>query len=61
MNEEMLRQYARLVIHIGVNLQKGQPLVIASPVDCAFLTTYKFRGSNAQNLVTDIVNKSNLC
>ena len=36
MNEEMLRQYARLVIHIGVNLQKGQPLVIASPVDCAF-------------------------
>lgn len=36
MNEKMLRQYARLVIHIGVNLQKGQPLVIASPVDCAF-------------------------
>ncbi len=36
MNEKMLTEYARLIIHIGVNLQKGQPLVIASPVECAF-------------------------
>ena len=36
MNEKMLQQYARLVINVGVNLQKGQPLIIASPVECAF-------------------------
>ncbi|NLW89034.1 MAG: aminopeptidase [Clostridiaceae bacterium] len=36
MNENMLREYARLIIHIGVNLQKEQKLVIASPVECAF-------------------------
>ncbi len=38
MNEKMLLQYARLVINVGVNLQKDQPLVIASPVECAFFT-----------------------
>lgn len=36
MNEKMLQQYARLVINIGVNLQKGQPLNIGCPVECAF-------------------------
>ena len=36
MNEKMLQQYARLVIGVGVNLQKGQPLTIACPVECAF-------------------------
>lgn len=38
MNEKMLLQYARLVINVGVNLQKDQPLVISSPVECAFFT-----------------------
>ena len=32
---ERLREYARLLVEIGVNVQKGQTLVIASPVDCA--------------------------
>lgn len=36
MNDKLLNEYARLVIRVGVNLQKGQPLVIACPVDCAF-------------------------
>lgn len=31
----MLWQYARLVIEVGVNLQKGQPVVINCPVDRA--------------------------
>lgn len=36
MNEKMLGQYARLVISVGVNIQKGQALNIACPVECAF-------------------------
>lgn len=36
MNEKMLQQYARLVINMGVNIQKGQALNIACPVECAF-------------------------
>ncbi len=35
MNEKMLWQYARLVVEVGVNLQKGQRLVINCPVECA--------------------------
>ncbi|MBQ1575714.1 MAG: aminopeptidase, partial [Oscillospiraceae bacterium] len=33
--EEKLREYARLLVEVGVNLQKGQTLVIRSQVDCA--------------------------
>ena len=33
--EEKLREYARLLIEIGVNIRPGQTLVIASPVECA--------------------------
>lgn len=36
MNEKMLQEYARLVINFGVNIQKGQALNIACPVECAF-------------------------
>ena len=35
MNESMLNEYARLVVRIGVNLQKGQPVVINAPIECA--------------------------
>ena len=35
MNEK-LQQYARLLIRVGLNVQKGQTLVISSPVECAF-------------------------
>ena len=33
--EQKLREYADLLIEIGVNIQPGQNLVIAVPVDCA--------------------------
>lgn len=35
MNEVLDRKYAKLVIKTGVNLQKGQPLIIASSIDAA--------------------------
>ena len=31
-----LKEYAKLLIEIGVNLQKGQTLVLSSPVECAY-------------------------
>ncbi len=31
-----LREYASLLVRVGINLEKGQTLVIASPVDCAY-------------------------
>ena len=33
--DEKLREYARLLARVGLNLQKGQRLVISSPVECA--------------------------
>ena len=35
MNESMLNEYARLIVRVGVNLQKGQPAVINAPIECA--------------------------
>ena len=35
MNENMLMQYARLVADVGINVQKGQTVVVRCPVDCA--------------------------
>ena len=35
MNVDLLKKYASLVIRIGVNLQKNQPLVIHAPITCA--------------------------
>ncbi|MBR4769308.1 MAG: aminopeptidase, partial [Clostridia bacterium] len=35
MKEELLREYARLGVRTGVNLQKGQKLVIRAGVDSA--------------------------
>ena len=34
-NKEMLNEYARLVVEVGVNIQKGQRLLINAPVDCS--------------------------
>lgn len=31
----MLNNYARLTVEVGVNIQKDQPLYIASPIECA--------------------------
>ena len=33
--EEKLREYAKLLVEIGIGLQKGQNLVISAPVECA--------------------------
>ena len=33
---DKLNEYAHLVIEVGLNVQKGQEVVINSPVDCAF-------------------------
>ena len=38
MNLEKLNKYAKLAVEVGVNLQKGQLLVINSPVDCKEFT-----------------------
>lgn len=35
MNEKMLWQYARLVVGVGINVQKGQPVMVNCPVECA--------------------------
>lgn len=31
-----MQKYAALAVHIGVNVQKGQLLILSSPVECAF-------------------------
>jgi len=33
--EAKLKEYARLLVEVGVNVQKGQTLVLSSPVECA--------------------------
>ncbi|MDF2569308.1 MAG: Aminopeptidase 2 [Sporomusa sp.] len=35
MNNKMLEKYAQLVVETGVNIQKGQTLVITTPIECA--------------------------
>ena len=35
--EEKLQEYARLLVRVGLNVQRGQTLVISSPVECAYL------------------------
>ena len=34
--EARLREYARLLIEVGLNVQPGQTLVLSSPVECAY-------------------------
>ena len=34
--EQKIKEYAKLLIEVGLNVQKGQTLVISSPVDCAY-------------------------
>ena len=36
MMNEKLQEYAQLLVRVGLNVQKGQRLVISSPVECAF-------------------------
>ena len=34
--EEKLQEYARLQVRVGLNVQKGQDLIISCPVECAY-------------------------
>ena len=38
MNHKLLKKFADLAVKVGVNVQKGQILVVNSPVDCSELT-----------------------
>ena len=38
MGTDMFEQYARLIVKTGVNIRKGQTLVITSPIECAEFT-----------------------
>lgn len=35
MNDTLLKKYARLIVKSGINIQKGQILVVNSPIECA--------------------------
>jgi aminopeptidase len=35
MNKELLIKYARLAVRTGINLKRGQTLVISAPIECA--------------------------
>ncbi len=35
MNQQVLQQFAKLAVNVGANVQKGQPLVISAPIECA--------------------------
>lgn len=34
-NKEILKKYATLAVKVGVNIQKGQTLILNSPIECA--------------------------
>ena len=36
MMQQKFQEYARLLVRIGVNIQKGQRLIISCPVECAW-------------------------
>jgi aminopeptidase len=38
MDNIMLEKYARLIVKTGINIQRGQTLVISSPIECAPFT-----------------------
>lgn len=38
MNENSLKKYARLIVKSGINIQKGQILLVSSPIECAEFT-----------------------
>lgn len=38
MNDITLKKYGRLIVRSGINIQKGQILVISSPIECAEFT-----------------------
>lgn len=56
MKTELLRKYARLAVCSGINIQKGQKLVIKAPVDCAAfvrLCTEEAYAAGAADVIID--------
>lgn len=45
--EAKFKEYAKLLVEVGVNIQKGQTLVIGSPVDCAWFARLCARAAYA--------------
>ena len=35
--KEKLTEYAQLLVRVGLNIQRGQPLVISSPVELSLI------------------------
>ena len=46
--QDTLRKYAELAVRVGVNVQPGQLMVLASPVDCAFFARGRSGGGPRQ-------------
>ncbi len=56
MNCEKLNEYASLIVEVGVNLQKGQKLMVSCPVECApfaRLITRKAFENGAADVIMD--------
>ena len=34
--DEKLKEYAQLLVRVGLNVQKGQRMIISCPVECAW-------------------------
>ena len=45
--EAKFKEYAKLLVEVGVNIQKGQTLVLSSPVDCAWFARLCARAAYA--------------
>lgn len=48
--EEKLQEYARLLVRVGLNVQKGQDLIISCPVECAYFARAVCRGGLCHRL-----------
>jgi len=56
MEQALIEKYARLVVWVGVHLQKGQTLVISSPIECAPFTrsiVHEAYAAGAKNVVVN--------
>ena len=45
--QKKFEEYAKLLVEVGVNIQKGQNLVISCPVDCAWSYPARWSGRSA--------------
>lgn len=56
--QEKLQEYARLLVRVGLNVQKGQRLVISSPVECAYFARMCAEEAYAVGCVEVVMNWS---